>query len=341
MAYTTIIIPMLVSMIATYFATKYAIRYFQFIGLMSTDVHKRNKPLVPCSAGIPMLAGMLVGLLVYIFMNVFIFGVNSDLAHLFAGITSIFIIALVGLFDDLNSVQVKEAGFIEGKRGLKRWQKPVLTLFAAFPLMAIMAGTTDIFLPFVGTVELGLLYPFLIVPAAIVVFSNAVNMLGGFNGIEVGMGLVYTFSLGTFALVNDATLAAIFFFTAFGALAGLARYNFPPARILSGDSLTYMLGAVVAVGAILGNMEKAVLLTMLPFVVQAALKFWSLKATGKFASDLGQIQRDGTIKSRYGGKVYSWTHLVMKSGRFDELKIVLIMMGVQAAFSVLPFLNLI
>jgi len=339
-AYTTIVVPIIVSLVVTYFATKYGIRYFRFIGLLTTDVHKPKRPLVPYSAGIPLLGGVLCGLLVYVFMNVFVFGVNSELAHIFAGITSMFIIALVGLFDDLNSVQVKVDGFVEGKRGLKRWQKPLLTLLAALPLMAIMAGTDHVSLPIIGNVELGLLYPFLIVPAAIVIASNAVNMLGGFNGLEVGMGMVYTFSLGVFALVNGATLAAVLFLTTFGALVGLARYNFPPAKILSGDSLTYLLGAVLAVGAIIGNMEKAVLLTMLPFVIQAALKFWSLKSTGSFASDLGSLQKDGTIKSRYGDKIYSWTHLVMRAGRFTEVQIVLIMMAIQAAFSTLPFLGI-
>ncbi|MBI4894352.1 MAG: hypothetical protein HY833_01300 [Candidatus Aenigmarchaeota archaeon] len=340
MAYATIIVPIIVALVATYFATKYGIRYFRFIGLVTTDVHKQKKPLVPYSAGIPLLSGTLCGLLVYVFMNVFVFGVSYELAHVFAGITSMFIIALVGLFDDLNSVQVKVDGFVEGKKGLKRWQKPLLTILAAFPLMAIMAGTDHIFLPLVGEVELGILYPFIFVPAAIVIASNAINMLGGFNGLEVGMGLVYTLSLGVFALINDSTLAAVLFLTTFGALLGLARYNFPPARILSGDSLTYLLGAVLAVGAIIGNMEKAVLLTMMPFVIQAALKFWSFKSNGSFASDLGAVQRDGTIKSRYGNKVYSWTHLVMRSGRFTEIQIVAIMMAVQAAFSVLPFLGI-
>jgi len=251
-----------------------------------------------------------------------------------------FIIALVGMFDDLNSVQVKVGRFVEGKRGLKRWQKPILTLFAAFPLMAIMAGTDHVFLPLIGDVQLGLLYPFIVVPAAIVIISNAVNMLGGFNGLEIGMGIVYTFSLGLFALINNSGLAAVMFFTAFGALIGVARYNFPPARILSGDSLTYLLGAVIAVGAIIGNMEKAVILTMLPFFIQGALKFWSLRSNGSFASDLGILQRNGTIKSRYGSRIYSWVHIFTMKGRFTELQIVMLMMLVQAAFSSLPFLGI-
>jgi UDP-N-acetylglucosamine--dolichyl-phosphate N-acetylglucosaminephosphotransferase len=340
MVYTTIIIPTVIAIFVTYVATRYAIRYFKFVKLVTTDVHKADKPLVPYSAGIPVLAGILCGILVYVFMNVFLFGIRSELAQIFAGITSMFIISLVGMFDDLNSVQVKVKGFVEGKKGLKRWQKPILTLFAAFPMMAIMAGTDHIFLPFVGDVQLGILYPFLVVPAAIVIISNAINMLGGFNGLEAGMGIVYTFSLGLFALLNGSSISAVIFFTAFGALVGLTRYNFPPAKILSGDSLTYLLGSVVAVGAIIGNMEKAVLLTMLPFFIQGALKFWSFKSNGSFASDLGMIQKDGTIKSRYGNRVWSWVHIFTRTGKFTETQIVVFMMIVQAAFSSLPFLGI-
>lgn len=336
----TILVSALIALVVTYFATKYAIRYFRFVGLVSTDVHKKGKPLVPSSAGIPLMAGIVAGLLTYIFVKVFLYGEQPGLADIFASITSIFIIAFVGFLDDLNSVQVKFGGHIEGKKGLKRWQKPLLTLFAAFPLIAVMAGATSVYLPIIGGVDLGLLYPFLIIPAAIIIASNAVNMLGGFNGLEGGMGLVYTFSLGMFALLKGNELAATIFLVCFAGLLGLIRFNFAPARILSGDSLTYLLGAIIAVGAIVGNMEKAVLLTMIPFIVQAALKFWSLKKTGHFASDLGVLQKDGTIASKYGNKIYSWTHLVMRSGKFTEVQIVLLMMGVQGIFSMLPFLGI-
>lgn len=336
----SIVAAAVVAFVVTFFATKYAIRYFRFVKLVTTDVHKKGKPLVPYSAGIPLMVGLTAGLLVYIFWKVFLYGGQIELGEVFAAITSVFIIAFVGLLDDLNSVQIKMGGHIEGKKGLKKWQKPLLTLFAAFPLIAIMAGTTSVVLPVVGEVNLGLFYPFLIVPAAIVIASNAVNMLGGFNGLEVGMGLVYTLSLGIFALVNGIDLAAVLFFACFAALLGISRYNFPPAKILSGDSLTYVLGAVLAVGAIVGNIEKAVLLTMIPFIVQAILKFWSLKKLGSFASDLGVLQKDGTISSKYGNRIYSWTHLVMRSGRFTETQIVLIMMGIQSIFSALPFLGI-
>ena len=271
----TILVSALAALIVTYFMTRYAIRYFNFVGLVSTDVHKKNKPLIASSAGIPLMAGLIFGLLVYIFINIFIFNVETSLAQMFAAITSIFIIAFVGLLDDLNTVQVKVHGFAEGKRGLKRWQKPLLTLAAALPLIAIVAGTTNVFLPLVGNVELGLLYPFLVVPLAIVIASNAVNMLGGYNGLEVGMGLVYTFALGSFAIVNGSELSAVLFFVTFAGLLAVARFNFPPAKILPGDSLTYLLGAVLAVGAIIGNMEKAVLIMgMVSFFIFSVGEYW-------------------------------------------------------------------
>jgi hypothetical protein len=37
-----------------------------------------------------------------------------------------------GFLDDLNSRQVKIAGHIEGKQGLKAWQKPLLTYLLLF-----------------------------------------------------------------------------------------------------------------------------------------------------------------------------------------------------------------
>lgn len=330
----------LVAFAITYFATKYAIRYFRFVGLVTTDVHKKNRPLIPSSAGVPLMIGLTVGLLVYIFINVFVYGDVGSMTNLFAAITSIFLIGFVGLLDDLNSVQVKVKGFVEGKKGLKRWQKPLMTLLAALPMMAIMAGTTNVYLPVIGNVEMGILYPLLIVPAAVMIASNAINMLGGFNGLELCMALVYTLSLGVFALTSGSETASIIFFTAFAALLGIAKFNVVPAKILSGDSLTYVLGAVVAVGAVIGNMERAVLITMLPFIIQAALKFYSYKKLGGFASDLGVLQRNGRISSKYGDRIYSWTHVFTRTGRYTESQIVAFMVIVQVAFSLIPFLNL-
>jgi UDP-N-acetylglucosamine--dolichyl-phosphate N-acetylglucosaminephosphotransferase len=335
-----IIISIIVSAIVTFFITPYAIKYFRFIELTTTDVHKKNKPLVPNSAGVPVVSGIMAGLLVYIFLSVFIHKQNSQLVSLFASMTSILIVMFSGFIDDLNTKQVKVAGYIEGKRGLKAWQKPLLTLPAAFPLMAIMAGNTTMSLPLIGSVNFGIFYPLVIIPIGVVGASNMINMLGGYNFLEGGMGLIYTFSLGLFAYLHGSLIASIIFLTTFGALCAIAKYNFYPAKILPGDSLTYTLGAVVATGAIIGNMEKATIITMLPFIIQGVLKFYSRFKLGHFASDLGILQKDGSIKPKYGKQIYSWIHLITNLRNLTERQIVFVMMAIQAVFSIIPFLGI-
>jgi len=334
-----LLIAAMASFVATLFITPYIIRYFRFVRIVSADVHKKDKPLIPSSAGVPLVAGILAGILVYVFLTVFIYNNRTALVEIFAAATSIMIIMFSGFVDDINSAQVKIAGYSEGKSGLKRFQKPLLTIPAAIPLMAILAGGSVMNIPLLGPIDFGIFYSLLIVPIAVVGASNMINMLGGFNGLEVGMGLVYTFSLGLFALIHNSTTAALILFSTFASLLVIFKFNFYPAKILAGDSLTYTLGAVVAASAIIGRLQRATLLTMIPFLIQGILKFYSYYKMGRYASDLGILQKDGTIKSKYD-KIYSWTHFVMKLGNMTERKIVLIMIGIQVLFSIIPFLNL-
>ncbi|MFQ5941519.1 MAG: hypothetical protein ACE5KA_07480, partial [Nitrososphaerales archaeon] len=217
---TEFIFSMIAAFLVTFFITPHAIKYFRFINLTTTDVHKKNEPLIPNSGGVPITIGLIGGLLLFVFINIFIQQNNIALVTLFAAMTSILIIAFTGLFDDLNSGQVRRGGYAEGKRGLKDWQKPLLTIPAAFPLMAIMAGDTQMALPLIGPVDFGILFPLLIIPIGVVGASNMVNMIGGFNGLEIGMGLIYTLALGTFALINGSIEATVIFFVTFASLLG-------------------------------------------------------------------------------------------------------------------------
>ncbi len=337
---TILTISISIAFLATLFSIPFFIRYFRFVKLTSTDVHKVGDPILPHSAGVPVTMGIMFALLAYIFLNVFIYGDNTSMLKIFAALTSIMIITAAGFIDDLNVVQVRILGHIEGKLGLKRWQKVALTFPAALPLMAIMAGMTQMTFPIIGTVDFGLLFPLLIIPIGVVGASNMVNMLGGFNGLEAGMGAVYTLSLGIFSFMNGNMEAALLFLSTFAALLALLRYNFSPAKILPGDTLPYVLGAVVAVGAIIGNMEKIAIIVMTPFIIQGILKFYSIYKLGRFASDLGVVQANGKIKSKYGNKIYSWTHLMMRFG-LTERQIVVGMMLIQAAFAAIPFLGIV
>ncbi|MBI4010623.1 MAG: hypothetical protein HY361_05610 [Candidatus Aenigmarchaeota archaeon] len=315
------------------------IRFLYASGVVGLDLNKPRKPMLPSSGGIGVAAGVLAGLLVYIGIQTFVY--RQTTLNLVAVTASILIAMFVGFFDDLNvkSRKVKTNEGYDIRVGFPRWVKPLLTLPAAVPLMAISAGVTTMSFPFLGDVNFGIFYPLLIVPIGIVGASNMINMLGGYNGLEAGMGLIYMLSLGLYALAFVNVLSSVLFFIGAISLLAFLRYNWYPAKILPGDSLTYLLGSLIAAGVIIGNMEKIGLIVMTPFIVQGILKFYSKNRLGQYASDLGIVEKDGTIKSRYGKSIFSLTHIVMKLGKFREWQIVIIMILVQIIFGALPFLS--
>ena len=230
---------------------------------------------------------------------------------IFAAMISLLIITLIGFLDDLVIDKNKESS-----AGLRQWQKPILTLTAAIPLMAINAGTTEIALPLLGTIDIGIIYPLILIPIGVIGASNMVNMLAGFNGLEAGMGIVYVGMLGLYAYVNDRYIAALIALVTLGALIAFYFYNKFPAKILAGDSLTYFLGGVIAVIAILGNIERAAIIASIPFFIE-----FILKARSKFQAKSYGYNVNGKIKS-YHDKIYSLPHLLTIKGKYTEKQIV-------------------
>lgn len=332
-------VAIIISLVTSAILIKPVMRFFYKVGLVSLDLHKENKPKLPASGGSIVILGVLSGLLVYIGLQTFIYRNYSSSLHLLAAISSILIVTFSGLLDDLN---VKSRPIITGdgkniKVGIPRLLKFLLVLPAAVPLMVINIGETTMAVPFIGDINFGILYPILIIPIGVVGASNMVNMLGGFNGMEAGMGLVYTLGLGLYALTHGNESAAVIFLSTAVALLPFLKYNWYPAKLLPGDSLTYLLGVIVAVGVVIGNMEKIGIIVMIPFILQGILKFYSKFRVGKFASDLGVLQKDETIKTRYK-KIYSLTHLVMQLGNLRENQISLILIFVQVIFTIIPFM---
>jgi len=335
-----LLISMVVSFFTTFIITPQAIRFLWCAGIKGRDLHKKNKPKLPAGGGSSAAAGIVAGLLTYVGIQTFVYGAQAVSIYLLGAISSILIVTFVGLIDDIN-VWSKDVETKDGKNikvGLPQWIKPFLIIPAAVPLMVLNAGETSMAVPFIGNVDFGILYPLLLIPIGVVGASNMINMLGGFNGLEAGLGIVYTLSLGLFALFYNIEIAAVIFLVAFMSLLAFLRYNWYPAKILPGDSLTYLLGSIVATGVIVGNIERAGMIIMIPFIFQGILKFYSLFKTKHFASDLGILQKGGSIKSRYGKKIYSLTHVVMGLGRFSEKQITIILIFVQIIFSILIFL---
>jgi len=318
----------LISLIFSLLLTKKIIPFFKRNNIAALDLQKKGKPLVANSGGIPVFFGLFFGLMFFIGIQVFIFNITEQLVLLFAAVLTIFLITLIGFFDDINNKEVLE-GKAKIRKGLKQWQKPLLTLPAAIPLIVVKAGYTTMAIPFIGIVDFGILYPLILVPIGVVGAANAINLLGGFNGSEAGMGLVYCTSLGIYSLINNRIVSAAIFFSCAGALIGFLKYNWVPAKILSGDSIQYLLGSVVASGVILGNMEKAGLFLMIPFGIEFLLKL----RRRLHAHCMGKLREDGKLDPPYGKKIYSLTHVIMNVKPFSEREVTLILIFIQILVS--------
>ena len=317
----------ILSMLCSFFLTKKLIPFFKRNDIIALDLHKKNKPKIANSGGIPVFISVIFGLMFFIAIQTFIFNTTSQILYLFAGMMTILLISLIGFFDDLNISDVIK-GKTKIRKGLKQWQKPLLTLPAAIPLMVVSAGVSTMSIPFIGVVNFGIIYPLILIPIGVVGAANAVNLLGGFNGSEAGMGVVYCLGLASYALFSNEIISAVIFLSTTGALLGFLFFNWYPAKILSGDSLTYGLGATIATGVIIGNMEKAGVIILIPFIIEFFLKLRS-----KFkAHSLGKLRKDGTLEAPYGKNIYSITHVLMNLGKLKERQVTIGLILIEIIF---------
>ena len=332
-------ISLVVTFITAMLVIPKAIVFLRNISVVGRDIQKKGRPEVPEMGGVPVLIGFLAGMLLYTATNTFYFR-NEAYISLLAAMLTVTLITLIGMIDDLTALlkpdffRFNRVNHKSVKRiGFKQRHKFLLPLPAAVPLMAVQSGVSVVSVPFFGAVDIGLLYPLFVIPLAVFGASNACNMLAGMNGLEAGLGVVLISALGLYAYVQTgSSIAAPIAFMFVAALFAFLIFNWYPAKLFSGDSLTYTIGAVAAVVAILGNIEKFALFCFIPWFVE-----FGLKARSRFkAESFGVLQKDGTLKAP-GKKVYSLTHVVMRCGRFREWEVSMILIGVEVIVCLLGF----
>ncbi len=334
--YLTLLVPAIISFAITMITTLFLMPYLKGAGVTATDHNKKDKRVLPGSCGLAVALGFAVGILTYAFGASFsLYQPVAALQYLFATVIAVTLISFTGFIDDINvkAKPVKSTDMMDTRQGMKQWQKPLLTLIGAIPLMAVNAGISIVHIPLVGLVNFGIFYPLLIIPLAVVFTSNAFNLLGGFDGIATGTGLIACACLLLYSVFFGTYTGALVSGVLFASLLAFALFNIYPAKLIPGDSFTYAVGTALVASMIIGNMESFGFVVFFPWIVE----FFLHARRGFKVTDLGKRRSDGTFEAPYGTKIYSWTHAIMNIRPMKEWEVSLCMFGVEAAFVVLAF----
>jgi len=156
-----------------------------------------------------------------------------------------------------------------------RWRYKALTpIIASLPLVALRQGNPVMATYIFGKVNFGLFYYIAIVPAIITITTNTVNQLGGLNGLETLCPLVIMAGLALATILGPAKAVvaemAILLAVPIAALAVLGALNFT-GRIFVGNVGSFSAGITLAAYAIIANVEQALLIAILPYVLNSSL----------------------------------------------------------------------
>ncbi len=292
-----LILALLIAFFATFFAVKIWIRKAKQVGLMWEDRNKFKRPLVAGSGGVGVVTGFVLGVFAYIAIKTFVFHDNSKVIEILALMSSILILAGIGIIDDL-------LGWQHG--GLSKRFRLLMCIFAAIPLVVINAGTSTMVFPFFGKVDIGLLFPLFLIPLGITGASTTFNFLAGFNGLEASQGLLILLGLAIVsAITGNSWLGFILLIMAVSLLA-FYKFNKFPAKVFPGDVMTYPVGGLIAIAAILGNLEKIAFFFFMIYVAETFLKLRGGLAKYSF----GKPNKDNSLEMAYN-KFYGVEHIAI------------------------------
>ena len=313
-----------ISFFCALFVIPFWIRKARQENLVGKDMHKQNKNEVAEGGGVGVMFGFSIGVLLYLAINTFYFKRSEFLTSIFAILTTLFIATMLGSIDDLFG----------WKKGLSKSMRIVMMLFAAIPLMAINAGESILL-----GIDFGLVFPLFLIPLGIVGAATTFNFLAGYNGLEASQGILILSALSIVTFLTGNSWLSVIALCMVAALIAFYIFNKYPAKVFPGDTLTYPVGALIAVIAILGNIEKIAIFFFIPYILETILKLKGWLRKESFA----KLNKDGSLELPYT-KMYGLEHLAIKilkkikpSKKVYETDVVYLINGFQILIILIGF----
>ncbi|TFG19789.1 MAG: hypothetical protein EU530_05275 [Promethearchaeota archaeon] len=268
--------------VGSYFFTQFLFqKYIEFArkkNWIGRDIHKKTRPEVAESGGIAYVIGIIPGqiLIMFIFPTIWRETLAFSLTVILSGIV----------------------GFLDDRKTLSSFNKMLLMIVTGIPLFILNLDLSTInwpnwlswlsyikvgfvviedpIVPILGQTRLTLIYQ-LAIPIILMVLTNGVNMLEGYNGEGSGSSLIVIFFMIIYSLISKSSEGLIFSLSVIGALIAFFKFNRFPAKVFPGDVGTLSLGASIACIAIFGSLEVAMFCAILVYVFNGFYVIASLR----------------------------------------------------------------
>ena len=253
-----LIIPAIVSCIVAFFTVYLTIppliRFLQKRNLAVKDVNKKGEIMVVRPGGPSLILGIVLS-------EAVLYGFFQS-----NGILAVMITSILGFL----------VGYVDDRKVMSGWFKPVMLVIAAAPIILLGAYETDLAFPLFGEVNIPVLYLGLIM-LMIPITGNTINSIDVLNGVASGFMTIASFSLSIALFITQNYEMAIVSLPL--GFVSLAFYKFHkiPSKIFPGDSGALTLGTMYGTIAIVGQVEIIAAVALLPAVINSFLFLSSVK----------------------------------------------------------------
>lgn len=317
--YLAVLIAFLASFAIAIVSLPPLIRKMKAGGMVGEDVNKPGRPKIAELGGIAALFAFSIS----ISLMVGLIKLMGDVYEppFLAAISVFFVASMIGLIDDISRISQRV--------------KAVTLIFASFPLMLAHFGSEHITLPFSLGIDIPYyVYWLVLVPIGITGGANAINMSAGYNGLESGQIVVISsFLLLITAIKNPASYALPIFASLVGCSLALFNFNRYPARVFVGDIGTLGMGAAVAAGVIVGDIEFYGVICLLPaFYESVATSYYIVVGNHnrREACHNPEIDSEQRLSPPKGSERYTLAYLLLSFRPMTEKKLVAAILGLYA-----------
>ncbi len=249
-------------------------------GFVGRDMYKTGTPEVPEMGGIGIFFAFLAGIL-------FLSALHDISYVLYLTVFVLILYFLFGLMDDLLGSGIDDAS-------PTKIVKILIPFFFAYPLFNHVQTTIEI--PYLGVLELGILYPLLILPLFVMVCANLTNMFSYYNGQSVGTTMIVLIFIVLKLRSLEQWSMLYILFPFIGATMAFLSYNIHPAGVFPGDSGDLMMGAMIGLCAVIAGIEAFVFVALLPLIINFIMvAWWFLFEKESDKTKFGGVRPDNTI----------------------------------------------